>query len=193
MARDVLDHDRDRWVHTSAVAARAGEAGGVLPPQQRALLLAAAWLHDIGYAPYVRQTLTTTQVGSSGFHPLDGARYLTIHGWPAAVAALVAHHCGAVHVAEVLGMAKQVRAYRIAPQLQAVAEALTWADQTTGPAGQAWSMPERVSEMSRRLDPDSPTAQAHRHRLPDLVQAVARTEQRRRDLAWTQPIDNPSR
>lgn len=76
-------------------------------------------------------------MGFSGSHPLDGARYPTIHGWPAAVAALVAHHCGAVHVAEVLGMAEQVRAYRITPELQAMADALTWADQTTGPAGQA--------------------------------------------------------
>ncbi len=30
-------------------------------------LVAAAWLHDIGYAPEVTDT---------GFHPLDGARYL---------------------------------------------------------------------------------------------------------------------
>ena len=30
-------------------------------------MTAAAWLHDIGYAPAVDDT---------GFHPLDGARYL---------------------------------------------------------------------------------------------------------------------
>jgi HD superfamily phosphodiesterase len=31
------------------------------------LLEAAAWLHDIGYSP---------EIAVSGFHPLDGARYL---------------------------------------------------------------------------------------------------------------------
>jgi hypothetical protein len=31
--------------------------------------VAAAWLHDIGYAPAIAESGT-------GFHPLDGARYL---------------------------------------------------------------------------------------------------------------------
>ena len=34
-------------------------------------LVAAAWLHDIGYAPELVET---------GFHPLDGARYLRREG-----------------------------------------------------------------------------------------------------------------
>lgn len=40
----------------------------------RDLLVAAAWLHDIGYAPELRDT---------GFHPLDGARHLEALGAPA--------------------------------------------------------------------------------------------------------------
>ena len=44
-------------------------------------LVSAAWLHDIGYAPDVVET---------GFHPLDGARYLAGLGAPERVVNLVA-------------------------------------------------------------------------------------------------------
>ncbi|MFD5089906.1 HD domain-containing protein [Amycolatopsis thailandensis] len=40
-----------RWAHTQGVARRAGEIGYLFPPDEREVLLAAAWLHDIGYAP----------------------------------------------------------------------------------------------------------------------------------------------
>lgn len=36
-----------------------------MAPNERATLVVAAWLHDIGYAPEIGHTL---------FHPLDGAR-----------------------------------------------------------------------------------------------------------------------
>ena len=36
-------------------------------------LIAAAWLHDIGYGSLLRDT---------GFHPIDGAQYLRRKGWP---------------------------------------------------------------------------------------------------------------
>src|SRR5664279_2371632 len=57
-----------RWRHTQAVAARAKSAGRAVEPPDRDLLVAAAWLHDIGYADSVADT---------GLHPLDGAQYLT--------------------------------------------------------------------------------------------------------------------
>ena len=54
-----------RWAHVQAVAARAASLpfGGA----DRELLVAAAYLHDIGYAP---------ELAATGFHPLDGARHL---------------------------------------------------------------------------------------------------------------------
>jgi len=58
----------DRWRHTQAVAARASSASPAVAPNDRDLLVAAAWLHDIGYADSVADT---------GLHPLDGAEYLT--------------------------------------------------------------------------------------------------------------------
>jgi putative nucleotidyltransferase with HDIG domain len=55
-----------RWAHVQGVAARARSLAPVLGADAE-LLEAAAWLHDIGYAP----GLTVT-----GLHALDGARYL---------------------------------------------------------------------------------------------------------------------
>jgi putative nucleotidyltransferase with HDIG domain len=54
-----------RWAHVQGVAARARSLAPVLGADAD-LLEAAAWLHDIGYAP----DLTVT-----GLHQLDGARY----------------------------------------------------------------------------------------------------------------------
>ena len=55
-----------RFAHVQAVAAKAGNLRPILDGDAD-LLVTAAWLHDIGYAPTVEDT---------GFHPLDGARYL---------------------------------------------------------------------------------------------------------------------
>lgn len=57
----------DRWLHVQAVAERATEAAGTVPEPDRDLLIAAAWLHDIGYAP---------ELADTGFHPVDGAWYV---------------------------------------------------------------------------------------------------------------------
>ena len=54
-----------RWMHVRSVARRARWVAARL--SLSADLVAAAWLHDIGYAPELVET---------GFHPLDGARYL---------------------------------------------------------------------------------------------------------------------
>jgi len=50
-----------RWAHVQAVARRAKEVAEAVPEGQRAALLAAAWLHDIGYSP---------EIGTTRFHPL---------------------------------------------------------------------------------------------------------------------------
>ena len=88
-----LHGDPDRWLHVQAVAARADELRPAVVTSDGSLLVTAAWLHDIGYTPALRET---------GFHPLDGARYLDWAGHQRE-AALVAHHSGARFVAEVRG------------------------------------------------------------------------------------------
>src|SRR5690242_11212814 len=81
-----------RWRHVQAVAAKASGIASILTAPDRPVLVAAAWLHDIGYAGDLAVT---------GFHPLDGARWLQRRGFDARVTALVAHHsCALVEADE---------------------------------------------------------------------------------------------
>jgi HD superfamily phosphodiesterase len=72
----------DRWSHVRAVGECAREVSAVLDQEDRPYLVAAAYLHDIGYAPELQWT---------GLHQLDGAHYLRPLG-PERLARLVAHH-----------------------------------------------------------------------------------------------------
>jgi putative nucleotidyltransferase with HDIG domain len=85
-----------RWAHVQGVAARARGLAPVLGADSD-LLEAAAWLHDIGYAP----SLATT-----GLHQLDGARYLReAQHADAMLCRLVAHHSCAIIEAGERGLA----------------------------------------------------------------------------------------
>src|ERR1700759_4556006 len=67
LARPLLQEPLPRrWAHVQGGASRARSLAPVLGADAD-LLEAAAWVHDIGYAP----GLATT-----GLHQLDGARYL---------------------------------------------------------------------------------------------------------------------
>ena len=69
LSRSLVGDLHPRWEHLQAVGRRMEELceGCDLPEH----LAVAAWLHDIGYAP---------EIASTGFHPLDGARFLTERG-----------------------------------------------------------------------------------------------------------------
>jgi putative nucleotidyltransferase with HDIG domain len=161
-----------RWRHTIAVARRAEEISTVVPPGERELLVAAAWLHDIGYAG---------EVADTGFHPLDGARFLDRHLWPGRLTSLVAHHSGARFVAAVHGLDEALRHYP--RQESVVADALTYADQTTGPDGERMTVEERIADALRRHGPDAPNARVHHVRGPFLLATAWRVEQRLAALA----------
>ena len=77
------------WLHTQGVARLAEQISQALPQEDRTLLIAAAYLHDIGYAPEIQRT---------GFHPLDGANYLLSLGQER-LASLVAYHSEAPYEA----------------------------------------------------------------------------------------------
>jgi predicted hydrolase (HD superfamily) len=131
------------------------------------VLLAAAWLHDIGYSAALHDT---------GFHPVDGARYLAVGGWPSRIVGLVAHHSAALCVARVRGFAAEIGAF--AREESLVADALIYADQTVGPDGRVMTVEDRLADMLRRHGPDSPNAAAHDQRAPLMLAAVRRVEQR---------------
>ncbi|SDX63457.1 HD domain-containing protein [Geodermatophilus africanus] len=172
LAHDLLGGLSSRWRHTRGVAHRAATAAAAVPQTDRPVLVAAAWLHDIGYAQPLRR---------SGFHPLDGAWHLQEHSWPEPLAGLVAHHSAARFVAAVRGLAGPLRAFS-APRFARgpLADALTYADQTTGPDGQVMAVEDRLAEMLRRHGPDSPNARVHPQRAPAIRAAVLRIEQRLR-------------
>jgi putative nucleotidyltransferase with HDIG domain len=160
----------DRWSHTVAVARRAGELSAAVHPGDRGILSASAWLHDIGYSH---------DIATTGFHPLDGARYLDSEGWPRRLCALVAHHAGAHFVARSRGLAVLLGNYH--NEGSPVTDALAYADQTVGARGEPLPIEERMADMLRRHGPDSANAAAHRLRGPYLRRVAERVEQRLRD------------
>jgi hypothetical protein len=128
----------DRWRHVQAVASRACEIKHVLGADDQAALVAAAWLHDVGYAPGLAAT---------GFHPLDGARYVRTLGRER-IAGLVAHHAGARVEAELRGLSMELAAFP--DERSNVSAALTYCDMLTGPTGEAVSLDERIADVERR-------------------------------------------
>ncbi|QUC62075.1 HD domain-containing protein [Streptomyces sp. A2-16] len=170
LAESLLPPLGNRWLHTQAVAARAGEVSGAVSEEERDLLVAAAWLHDIGYAPQLRDT---------GFHPLDGARYLETLGAPSRLVRLVAHHSGAVYEAEQRDLTAELAAYE--REDSAVLDALIYADMTTGPAGQTFDFDRRIDEILERYELGSEVHNAISKARPYLEGAVARTRARLSD------------
>jgi putative nucleotidyltransferase with HDIG domain len=131
-----------RWRHVQAVAAEAERLCDIVHIDA-AVVVTAAWLHDLGYAPTVADT---------GFHPLDGARHLRAHGWNDDVCRLVAHHTDAARHAPP-DVAAQLRAEF--PELPGLAQDLLWtADVTTGPDGEHVTLEERIAEITARYGPE---------------------------------------
>ncbi len=154
-----------RLTHTAAVAKKAAQAreSAVGPCH----LVPAAWLHDVGYAP---------SLASSGFHPLDGARFLEREGVDPRIVALVAHHSCARYEAAERGLIAELNKYPREESL--VADALTWADMTTGPTGETVTFEERLAEILQRYPPDDPVHRAMLKAKDELAATVARVEER---------------
>ncbi len=154
----------NRWAHTQGVVARAQALAQTVPPADREVLLAAAYVHDIGYAPDVRDT---------GFHPLDGARWLRLRGQDR-LARLVAHHSGAVFEAEARGLAAALAEF--AEERSAIADVLTYCDLTTDPDGLEIAPVKRLAEIEYRYGDDSDVARGKQAAAPALAALIARTE-----------------
>ncbi|MGY4770910.1 HD domain-containing protein [Kribbella sp. CWNU-51] len=128
-----------RWAHTQGVAARARGLAGILG-EQAELIEAAAWLHDIGYSAVI---------SSTGFHPLDGARYLRdVLVADEVVCQLVAHHTGALVEADERGIAELASEFAV-PDHELL-EALTYCDLTADVDGCRVGVEERLSEILMR-------------------------------------------
>ncbi len=165
VARDLLEIPLPRrWAHTQGVAAAARGLAPVLGADAD-LAEAAAWLHDIGYAPRLCDT---------GFHPLDGARYLcdAARAEPL-LCRLVAHHSCAQAEADERGLgAVLAREFRPAPPR--LADALIYADMTTGPGGQHMEVRDRIAEIRSRYGPGHLVSRSIARSAPELTAAVSR-------------------
>jgi hypothetical protein len=169
IARNLLSEPLPRrWAHVQGVAATARTLAPVLGPDTD-LVTAAAWLHDIGYAPALADT---------GFHPLDGARYLrdTEHA-DAELCSLVAYHSAAINEAAERGLAGELtREFR--PARRDLSDALIYCDMTTGPDGQRTTVEQRLAEIQARYGPEDPVSRAIARSAPLLTTAVTRLARR---------------
>ncbi|WP_416530142.1 HD domain-containing protein [Streptomyces coelicoflavus] len=156
-----------RWTHTQGVAARAVEVRQVFGGDT-GLLLAAATLHDVGYAP---------RLAITGFHPLDGARFLRDeHGADERLTRLVANHSFALLEAEERGLREELM--REFPLLEEplLVDALVYCDMTTTPDGGRTTARERVTEIVGRYGADSVVGRFIRRAAPEIFSSVERIE-----------------
>jgi hypothetical protein len=157
-----------RWAHVGGVAGRARALAPILG-EDADLLEAAAWLHDIGYSPELAET---------GFHPIDGARYLRdVHLADLVLCSLVGHHSCAILEAETRGLAQELAREFPSPD-QVLSDALAYCDMTTTPNGSVVSVHDRISEIAERYGPESVVTRFIREAEPHLVSSVRRTAHR---------------
>ena len=166
-ASALLAPQKNRWKHVQGVVKTARWVGKIFAEEDYAYLIASAYLHDIGYAPQLQQT---------GFHPLDGARFILSSLNDMRLASLVAYHSEARFEAQLRGYATALQVF---PHEQsAVADALTYCDQVTGPTGLRVSLQERTNEIKHRYGETHIVTKAMYLSLPSIALAVARTEQK---------------
>ena len=156
-----------RLPHTRTVARQAGMVSDLFDDGWRATIVDAAWLHDIGYNP---------ALSISGFHPLDGARWLRAEGFAEETCSLVAWHTGAIHEAHERGLEDELRA-EFAPPPPSALDALTWADLTSSPSGDPVSPEVRLEEILTRYEPGSAVHRAIVAGRDGLLESTLRIEQ----------------
>jgi hypothetical protein len=154
-----------RWTHIAAVAEQARRVSSLLPRHEREILIAAAYLHDIGYAP---------ELAITGFHPLDGARLLRLLGHDR-VAGLVAHHTRALHEARLRGLEKALAEFDDEGSL--VSGALAYCDLTTGPSGERMTPEQRLLDVEARYGEDNPVTNGLRAAWSELMDAIRQVEE----------------
>lgn len=160
-----LGFSETRWKHVAGVGelAEAWHAAGRI----RAEVAVAAWVHDIGYGPLVRDT---------GFAPLDGARFLDSVQAPGPVVSLVAHHCEAMTEARERGLVEDLAAFP-APNAEDL-DVLTLLVLSVGPQGQRTTPPERIADVLRLYESDSLMRRAVERSREQLLVSTARAAAR---------------
>ena len=168
-ARDLLETALPRrWAHSQGVAAQARGLAPILG-RDADLMEAAAWLHDIGYAPNLVVT---------GFHQLDGALHLRGTGHaPGLLCRRVAHHSCAIIEAAERGIA-DLLAREFWPARRDLADALTYCDMTTGPDGERLPVGQRLAEIGTRYGAGHVVSRSIGRSTPLITEAATAIERR---------------
>lgn len=154
-----------RWRHVRSVARRSRWVAKTLALPDD--LVAAAWLHDIGYSPELVET---------GFHPLDGARFLRSVDVDGRVVSLVAYHSCARIEAEVRGLGAQLAA-EFSPGDPVLADALLYCDMTTGPDGDHVRPADRLVEIRGRYGLGHEVTRFVELAAPEILATAGRVEE----------------
>ncbi|MDQ1039660.1 putative nucleotidyltransferase with HDIG domain [Streptomyces sp. V3I8] len=157
-----------RWAHSLGVAKRARSLSPILGDDAE-LLEAAAVLHDVGYSPAIAAT---------GFHPLDGARFLRDQeGVDERVVRLVAHHSCALLEAEERGLRRDLEG-EFELERPDLVDALVYCDMTTTPDGTPTTPAARLDEIVKRYGPDTIVGRFIQRASPEIYAASERVQSR---------------
>ncbi|MFB7837770.1 HD domain-containing protein [Nocardia brasiliensis] len=169
VAREVLRDLPTRLAHVEGVARQAKSVASLVDDPN--LLIAAAWLHDVGYSPELQRT---------GFHPVDGAEFLHAQGASARLCALVANHsCARIEA----GRRDITLAWP--DERTALRDALWWADMSTTPTGATTDVRSRLKEVRERYGPEHIVSRSVAEAAPELLEAADRTEAARLQFRHT--------
>src|SRR6266700_3725054 len=164
-AETLLSPLGNRWLHVQGVARQAQHISEILNTPDQPYLIAAAYLHDIGYAPVLMKTQ---------FHPIDGANYLQSHGLDRLVS-LVAYHSEAQFEAALRGLSSELE--RFPREYSPVGDALTHCDLTTSTTGEEISFEERIANIISRYGKEDIVTKALHQAIPAWTQAIQNTQQ----------------
>jgi hypothetical protein len=153
-----------RWSHVDGVVALARNIQGAYG-EEGELLVAAAALHDVGWAP---------DLALSGFPALDGARFLVGLGAPARLVNLVANYSCARVEAQLRGRLEEMAQFP--DEASKVRDALWYCDTSIGPDGVRMPVAARLAEARVRYADDPLGERFFAAIQPELLAAAARTE-----------------
>jgi len=164
-AYSLLEPLEQRWMHVQGVAEKAKQVSTILGKDDQEILIAVAYLHDIGYAPSLQKT---------GFHPLDGAYYL--QGLKEdRLASLVAYHSGAQFEAQLRGLTPELNQFHREQSI--ITDALDYCDMTTNSTGLQVTFRERIDDIFSRYDNTHIVNNAIHQAIPSLSLAVEHTKE----------------
>ena len=164
-AREFLEPLGDRWEHVRGVSLMASRCMEGRP--DASLVVSAAWLHDIGYAPELHRT---------GMHAVDGALFLDMAGAPKALVSLVAFHTGAEYEADERGLVDKLILFD-RPR-QDLLDALILADLLVGPTGTPVTLDQRLEGILERYERQHPVHRAVARSREYLLECANRAASR---------------